>query len=113
MITKLVLDAIGDLADGTQTELLRAGLPVAFHAFVPGDHVEIELPDGRIVQVPAAAVESGHEPEQTLSELAQALGISHGTLTRYAREGRFLARQSGATWLTTRTAIEHAAIKPR
>ena len=112
MITKLILDTIGQSAAGP-TELLQAGLPVAFHGFEPGDRVKIELPDHRIVEVEASRVESGHEPEETLGVLAQALGIPYDTLVRYAREGRILARRSGSTWLSTRTAVEYAAIQPR
>ena len=113
MITKLILDAIGQMSDGTQTELLRAGLPVAFHAFAPGDHVEIELPGGRVVEVEAGRVDADHEPEETLSALSEALSIPYDTLARYAREGRFLARRSGNIYLSTRTAVEYAGIRPR
>lgn len=103
MITKLILDAMG----------IPASTPVEFLEFVAPDHVQIRLPNGRIVEVRSAAVEAGHEPEETLSALSEALGIPYDTLARYAREGRFLARRSGNTWLSTRTAVEYAGIRVR
>lgn len=53
------------------------------------------------------------DPEESLSALAERLGIPYYTLVRYAREGRVLARKSGGVWLSTQRAVEAAAIKPR
>lgn len=115
MITKLVLDTIG-LDNGQETELLRAGTSVAFLGFNPGDCARVELPDGRIIEVEAAAVDS-HEPEELLSVLAENMGIGYDTLARAARDGRLLARQSGVTWLSTesavRAALEAGRLRPR
>lgn len=101
MITQLILD----------TEFAKSGTPIAFLAFEPGDSAAVELPDGRQVIVDAAAVDA-HEPEESLATLAILTGISYDTLAKYAREGRFLARKSGATWLSTVRAVGAAGIKP-
>lgn len=53
------------------------------------------------------------DPEESLPALAEALGIPYDTLAVYARTGRILARKSGGVWLSTKRAIEAAAIKPR
>jgi hypothetical protein len=105
MITKLILDTIGTDNNGNDTELLRAGMPVAFLDWEPEDHAFIQLPDGRKVAVPAAAV-NAHEPEETLVVLSELAGIPYDTLIKACRRGAIMARQSGATWFTTRTAIE-------
>jgi len=112
MITKLILDTIGGDEYGQATELLRAGIPVAFLGFEPGDRARIELPDGRIVKVEAAVI-AAHEQEETLSVLAGRMGIGYDTLARAARSGRLLARQSGVTWLSTIAAVEAALFEGR
>jgi hypothetical protein len=99
MITKLIYDT----AHG------NAGTPVVFCDWLPGDMVEVELPDGQIVQINAAAVSSGLDcPEETIPELARQTGIGYDTLAKAVRERRVFARKSGATWLTTVNAIEYA-----
>jgi hypothetical protein len=107
MITRLILD----------TEHAPAGTPVAFVDWeISLDGVEmvsVQLPGGELVEVPAAAIEAGHEPEESLSRLAQLTGIKYDTLARYAREGRILARRSAGVWLSTVTAVKHAKISPR
>jgi hypothetical protein len=44
----------------------------------------------------------------TLQEAADWIGYAYSSLAEGAREGRFEARRSGATWLTTRAAIQTA-----
>jgi hypothetical protein len=107
MITKLILDTIGTDEGGQDTELLRAGTPVAFLGFEPEDHACIELPDGRTIEVEAIAI-SAHAPEEVLSVLSERMSIGYDTLARAARDGRLLARQSGVTWLSTSAAVEAA-----
>lgn len=99
MITEFILD----------NEFGKAGTPVEFVEFQPGDMVEVRLLDGRYVQVEAGIV-SAHVSEETLSALAEQAGIREDTLLKAAQQGRLLARRSGATWLSTVTAIE-AAVK--
>jgi hypothetical protein len=45
---------------------------------------------------------------RTLAELAQDLNLSYDSIAKAAREGRIKAWQSGATWLSTISAIEQA-----
>ena len=108
MITKLILD----------TEHANAGAPVIFryYEFRASDGhevVSVELPNHELVEVPAAAVEAGHEPEQSLPRLAELTGVPYDTLAHYARTGRILARKSGGVWLSTVTAVEYVGIKTR
>lgn len=49
-----------------------------------------------------------HKQPITLAEAAALYPVAYSTLAEAAREGRLQARQSGATWLTTRGAIERA-----
>jgi len=53
----------------------------------------------------------------TLSAAAELYPLAYPTLAQAAREGRIQARRSGRTWLTSRTAIEHAikegTLRPR
>jgi len=44
----------------------------------------------------------------TLIEAARIYPLAYATLAQAAREGRIAARQSGATWITSRAAIEAA-----
>lgn len=44
----------------------------------------------------------------TLAEVAELYPVAYSTLAEAAREGRLQARQSGATWLTTREAVDRA-----
>lgn len=44
----------------------------------------------------------------TLAEAAALYPVAYSTLAEAAREGRLQARQSGATWLTTREAVARA-----
>lgn len=57
-----------------------------------------------------------HEPI-TLSEAADLYPLAYATLAQAAREGRIQARQSGRTWITTRSdierAIEQGTLRPR
>ena len=110
MITRLLHD----------TKHAKVGTPVAFvgwevkRAQDPREElVSVELPTGEVVDVPASAVEAGHEPEESLPVLAEQTGIPYDTLARYVRDGRILARKSGGIWLTTRRAVEYANIAPR
>jgi len=41
----------------------------------------------------------------TLAEAARIYPLAYATLAQAAREGRIEARQSGATWITSRAAI--------
>jgi len=103
VITQLILDVIW------QGERIPEGTPVRFCDWLPGEMVEIELPDGRIIQAEAAAVSSGvNFPEETIAALAAQTGIGYDTLVKAARESRLLARKSGATWLSTVAAVEAA-----
>lgn len=43
-----------------------------------------------------------------LREAARYCGLAYSTLAQAAREGRLEARQTGATWLTSRAAIDEA-----
>ena len=109
MITQLILDTVGHNGEQQSTELLRAGLPVAFIDWGDGNQVWVQLPDGREVAVDAAAVDSGlNGPEETVPALAEQTGINYEALTKAVREGRVLARKSAGTWLTTLRAIEYA-----
>jgi hypothetical protein len=107
MITRLILN----------TEHAPAGTPVAFVDWeISLDGVEmvsVELPGGKLVEVTAAAVDAGHEPEESLPRLAQLTGIKYDTLAKYVRGGRILARKSAGVWLSTVTAVKHAGISPR
>ncbi len=53
----------------------------------------------------------------TLIEATEFCGLAYSTLAQAAREHRIEAWRSGATWLTTRqaieTAIEQGALRPR
>lgn len=49
-----------------------------------------------------------HKQPITLAEAAALYPIAYSTLAEAAREGRLQARQSGATWLTTREAVDRA-----
>lgn len=99
MITQFILD----------NEYGKAGTPVRFVDWLPGDMVEVELPDGKTVPIDAAFVSSGiHSPEETLSVLSEQSGIREDTLLKAAQTGRLMARKSGATWLSTIMAIEYA-----
>lgn len=100
MITKLLTP----LKQGYKT--YPAGTPVAFLSFESGDCVMVQLPNGATPIISARRVEAGHEPEETLAALAETTGVQHDTLRRAAVEGRLLARKSGGTWLSTRTAVE-------
>jgi hypothetical protein len=114
MITHLLYDTIPQ----GHTKLVRAGLPVCFVDWVTGvrdargqatEGAEVATPTGEHWLVPAAVVSSGFDgPEETLSVLADQTGIQYNTLVKAAREGRVLARKSGATWLSTKRAIEYA-----
>ncbi len=44
----------------------------------------------------------------TLTEVAELYPVAYSTLAEAAREGRLRARQSGATWLTTRADVDRA-----
>lgn len=109
MITQLILDTIGQDDEGQPTELLRAGLPIAFIDWGDGVQVWVQLPDGREIAVEAAAVGSGlNGPEETVSALAEKMDIAYNTLIKAVREGRVLARKSASTWFTTARAVEYA-----
>ena len=47
-------------------------------------------------------------PAETLAALATQMNMPYDTLAKAAREGRIVARKSGATYLTTRRAVEYA-----
>lgn len=107
MITEFILD----------NEFGKAGTPVRFVDWLPAivnpqrriEMICVQLPDGREVESEAAVVSSGiHAPEETLSVLSEQSGIREDTLLKAAQAGRLMARKSGATWLTTMTAIEWA-----
>jgi hypothetical protein len=96
-------------------------MPVEFVDFAEGSDVHreelvlVKLPDARQVYVPACAVESFHEPEETLQALAEAeaTGVGYDTLAKAVREGRLMGRKSAGTWLSTRTAVEYALAQGR
>jgi len=113
MITKLLRDCKGirQSPDGEDIKL-KAGTPIGFHDWLPGDMAGAELPAGEWVAVPADAVDA-HEPEESLPALSKRMGIPYDTLVKYARDGKILARKSGGVWLSTARAIEAAGIKPR
>jgi hypothetical protein len=103
MITQLVLDL---WRDGEKRA--TAGTPVRLADF-GNDWAQVELPDGEVVDVEAAAVSSGvHSPEETLGILSGRSGVREGTLLKAAQAGRLMARQSGGIWLSTLTAIDWA-----
>lgn len=104
MITKTVLDIVTN--NGRK---ILNGTPVRFLDWMPGDCVAIELPDGNKIIVDASRVSAGvGEPEETVAELARQMGLGYDALVKAVRQRRVLARKSGATWLTTRRAVEHA-----
>lgn len=107
MITHFIID----------NEFGKASTPVQFVYFAPGystpqgrvELIIVALPDGREVEVDAGWVSSGiHTPEETLSVLADRSGVREDTLLKAVQSGRLMARKSGATWLSTLTAIEWA-----
>lgn len=88
------------------------------------------VPSGADVQWGGHATEDGCEPNEapaefawlqrqpiTLAEAADLYPIAYSTLAEAAREGRLQARQSGATWLTTRADVDRAiaegTLRPR
>ena len=104
MITKTILDIV--TTNGRKIDDLT---PVCFLEWMPGDQVAIELPDGTKIITDAARISGGtDDPEETISELARQMGLGYDALVKAAREGRVLARKSGATWLTTRCAVGYA-----
>lgn len=116
MITQLILDIY---QDGKQ--VASSGTPVRFLDWEVSpkktpigkvEKVSIELPDGQQIICDAVAVSSGiHSPEETLSVLAGRSGIREDTLLKAAQQGRLMARKSGATWLSTLTAINWSVIE--
>lgn len=113
MITQLNLDIYQD-----GKRIASAGTPVRFIEFEVApkktptgrdELVSVKLPNGQQITCDAAAVSSGiHSPEETLSRLARLTGIREDTLLKAAQQSRLMARKSGATWLSTLTAIEWA-----
>lgn len=102
MITKLLTDL------NHSGQKWHAGTPVRFLDFEPGDCVGIELPNGAQVIVSARRVEAMHEPEESIQGLAEEFGIDYDTLYKAVYDGRVMARKSGKTWLSTRTAVQYA-----
>lgn len=103
MITKLIMS----------TEKWPAGTPVIFLDWAEGDAVYVQFPDESNSAVEAARVEAMHEPEETLGVLSDEFGIDQNTLYKAAYDGRLVARKSGSTWLSTRTAVKYAIRKGR
>lgn len=104
MITKTILDIV--TKEGRKINDL---LPVRFLGWEPGDGIAIELPDGTCLITDACRVSGGtDDPEETVAELARQMDLGYDALVKAAREGRILARKSGAIWLTTRCAVEYA-----
>lgn len=68
----------------------------------------IELPNGAQVIVNAGYVEAMHEPEESIQALAEEFGIDYDTLYKAVYDGRVMARKSGKTWLSTRSAVKYA-----
>jgi len=102
-----------DTVDGDTSEGMEAHEALEVLRAEVTEHVTEPFSDWNATQMAVYVGAIEYDESITLREAADLYPLAYSTLAQYAREGRFEARRSGATWLTTMRAIEAAGIKPR